>query len=424
DGINLLDDQILIGVGQPTIAPTAGNGIDLADNNNVSGVDINVSAGNVGIEDDGSSVGSLTVSDVAIAGAGQIIDLDTGGTLNITLNSAASTASAGGAIDLAGVGGSFSVTGATTITGVHSGGGIDITGSSVAASFTGGGTIATLTTTAVNYVGNTGSLALGGGLDIVTTSGAGLNASGGGTVTATGSGNSIVSTTGTALSVSGTAIGAAGLTFESISSTGAVSGIVLANTGADGGLTVTGDSGSAVNGSGGTITGSTGAGISLTNTRDVSLDQIIVQNGGNDGIAGSGVVNFALTNSTILNNGNADEEHGIDMTNLTGTATIDNSTIRGSFENNFRLLNTTGTLTSLAITDSTFDHLAVQSGPAGGNGVLITLQASAVITDLAIVGSTFRNNFSNGILVITEDSSRIGADNATSGSTDGAIVAD
>ena len=427
DGINLLDGQILVGDAngslRPTIVATAGDGIDVAENNTISGIDIGSTSG-AGIDDDGGTVGTLTVTDVGIGGArtGQVVDIDNGGTLNVTLNEASSTASTGGAIDLAGVGGTFTVTNATTIAGVHTGGGVDVTGSSATVTLN-GGTVSTGADTAINYVGNSGTLALDGGLDIVTTSGSGLNASGGGTVTATGSGGSITSTTGTALSVSNTTIGAAGLTFESISSTGAVSGIVLANTGAAGGLTVTGDGGSAVNGSGGTITGSTGAGISLTNTRDVSLDQMIVQNGGNDGINGNNVVNFMLSNSTVLDNGNADEEHGIDMTGLTGTAAIENSTIRGSFEHNFRLLNTSGTLDTLEITDSTFDHLAVQSGVAGGSGVLITLHNSAVITDLAIVDSTFRNNFSNGILVNTEQSSRIGEDNAGSGSTDGAIVA-
>ncbi|HEX8126699.1 MAG TPA: Ig-like domain-containing protein, partial [Allosphingosinicella sp.] len=428
DGINLLDGQILIGVGQPVIAPLAGNGIDLADDNNVSGVDIAVSAGNVGIQDDGSSVGNLVVSDVAISGAGQIVDLDTGGTLDVTLNSAASTASSGGAIDLAGVGGSFTVTGATTIVGAHGGGGIDITGSSVAATFAGGGNVATGTATAVNYVGNSGSLALGGGFDILTTGGAGLNASGGGTVTVTGAGNSIASTTGTALSVSNTAIGAAGLTFESISSNGAANGIVLANTGTvagvNGGLTVTGDGGSSANGSGGTIAASTGAGISLSNTRDVSLDQVVVKDGGSDGINGVNIVNFALTNASILDNGNSDEEHGIDLTGLTGTAVIDGTTVRGSFENNFELSNSSGILDSLIIADSVFDHLAVQSGPEGGNGIFIDLSGTAAITDLAIADSTFRNNYSTAILINTAGNSRIGADNATSGSTDGAIIAD
>ena len=428
DGINLLDDQILTGVAtgpvRPTIVTTGGtnHGVELAQNNTVSGLDIGDTMG-ADISDGNGSVGNLTISDVGSSGTGQIVDIDQGGTLNVTLNSASSLVSAGGAVDLANVGGSFTVTGATTITGVHSGGGIDITGASATVSFAGGGTVATLATTAVNYVGNSGSLAIGGGFDIVTTSGAGLNASGGGTVTVTGSGNSITSTTGTALNISKTDIGARRPDVPEHRSNGAVNGIVLNNT-ANGGLTVTGDGGSAVNGSGGTIAGSTGVGISLTNARDINLDQMNVQNGGNDGINGNGVVNFALTNSSVLNNGNADEEHGIDMTNLTGTAAIDNSTVRGSFEHNFRLLNNSRRpLTGLEITDSTFDHLAVQAGPAGGNGILVTLQNTAVITDLAIIGSTFRNNFSNGILINTENNSRIGDDNATSGSTNGAIIA-
>ena len=194
DGINLLNGQTLIGVAdgplRPTIEATAGDGINVAQNNTVSGLDVGNTSG-ADISDSGGTVGTLTISDVGTSGTGRIIDVDQGGTLNVTLNSAESLGSSGGAVDLAGVGGSFTVTGATTITGVHSGGGIDVTGSSVAASFAGGGTVATLNTTAVNYVGNTGSLELGGGFDIVTTSGSGLNATGGGTVTVTGAGNSV-----------------------------------------------------------------------------------------------------------------------------------------------------------------------------------------------------------------------------------------
>ena len=431
DGINLLSGQILVGdeTGsvRPTIVAAAGDGINVAQNNTISGVDIGDTSG-ADIADSGGSVGTLTITDVGTSGTGRIIDVDQGGILNVTLNSAGSTASSGGAIDLAGVSGSFTVAGETNIVGVHSGGGVDVTGSSLTANLAGGGTISTGTATAVNYVGNSGSLNIGGGLDIVTTGGTGFNASGGGIVTATGDGNSIASTTGTALSVSGTSIGLAGLTFESISSAGAVNGILLANTGTTagvhGGLTVTGDSGDSANGSGGTIAGSTGAGILLSNTRDVSLDQVNVQNGGSDGINGTNLVNFALTNSAILANGDGNEEHGIDMTGLTGTAVIDGTTVSGSFEHGFRLLNTSGTLDSLAITDSVFDHLAVQSGPAGGNGILVVLQGTAAVTDLAVVGSTFSNNFATAILINAEGSSRIGADDATSGSTDGAIIAD
>ncbi|HEX8466952.1 MAG TPA: Ig-like domain-containing protein, partial [Allosphingosinicella sp.] len=399
DGLNLLDDQILIGVGQPTVAPLAGNGIDLADNNNVSGIDINVAAGNVGIEDDGSSVGNLVISDVAIAGAGQIVDLDTGGTLDVSLNSATSTGSTGGAIDLAGVGGNFTVTGATTITGLHSGGGIDITGSSVVATFAGGGNVATLNTVAVNYAGNTGALAIGGGFDILTTSGAGLNASGGGTVTVTGAGNSIASTSGTALNVSNTDIGLAGLTFESISSNGATSGIILNSTGTTagvhGGLTVTGDGGSALNGSGGTIAGSTGAGISLSNTRDVSLDQVTVQNGLDDGVRGNNVTNFTLTNAAVTNNGNALQEHGGDFTNLLGTGTFTNVTFSNNEASQVSIVNTSGT-SNLAFTAVTMSSNGVAAAPNGLHGLNVAVQGTAS-ADLLVVDSAFDNLFSNSI---------------------------
>jgi VCBS repeat-containing protein len=259
DGINLLNDQLLYGVANGAVRPTihatgAGNdGIQLAQNNTIAGVDLG-NVNDVGITDGGGTVGTLTITDVGMNGTGQIVDIDQGGTLNVTLNSVTSLGSNDGAIDLNNVGGTFHVAGVTTITGIHSDGGIDITNSSVAASFTGGGTISTNNAKAVNFVGNTGSLALSGGIDIVTTTAAGLTASGGGTITATGAGNSINSAFGTALSVSGTTIGAADLTFESISAGSGVStagvGISLSNTGALGGLHVTG-TGTA--GSGGTI---------------------------------------------------------------------------------------------------------------------------------------------------------------------------
>ena len=52
-----------------------------------------------------------------------------------------------------------------------------------------------------------------------------------GTIAVTGAGNTIATTTGTALDVSNTDIGAAGLTFQSISSNGATNGIRLDHTG-------------------------------------------------------------------------------------------------------------------------------------------------------------------------------------------------
>ena len=263
------------------------------------------------------------------------------------------------------------------------------------------------------------------GFDISTTSGSGFVANNGGTITVSdvGSGNTINVSAGSGATVGfsatgGTTIGAGGVIFDTISQSGGTSGIVLNTTGA-GSFFVLGTGGA---NSGGTITGVTGPGINLTSTGAVSLTRMLVQNGGDDGIRGSTVNGFTLSNSTVLNNGNADEEHGVDLSNVTGSLLVDTSTVRGSFEHNFKLDNQVGTLNTLNIKNSTFDHLAIPGGAAGGNGVLVVTGGTAVITDASISNSVFRNNFSNGILVNAEGASRIGADNATAASTDGFVV--
>jgi VCBS repeat-containing protein len=386
DGINLMDGQTLTGVAsgsvRPTIVAAAGDGVELGENNTISGIDIGSTSG-AGIVDGGGTVGSLIISDVGKTGTGQILDIDEGGTLNVTLNEAASLGSAGGAIDLAGVGGSFTVSGATTITGAQSGGGIDITGSSVTATFGGGGTVSTADANAINFVGNSGALSIGGGFDIVTTSGAGLNASGGGSVTVTGAGNSIVSTTGTALTISGTTIGAAGVTLESASTSGAVNGIVLADTGA-GGFTITG-TGAA--GSGGVIGASSGVGVSLTNTGPVSLTDFAVTGGGDDGIRGNGVNGLAMLRVEVSGNGNLTGEHGMDLIGLTGIVGIIDSSFTGNAEENIHIVNSAGTL-DLTITGATIGNSV---GITSDDGLIIEANGNAVVR-ASVTDSTFTNN--------------------------------
>jgi VCBS repeat-containing protein len=404
DGINLLDGQVLTGVAsgplRPTIVTTGGgsDGIELAQNNTVSGLDIG-NTNDTGITDSNGSVGNLTIFDVGKTGSGQVIDIDQGGTLDVTLNVATSTASNDGAIDLNGLAGSFTVTGATTITGIHSDGGIDITSSSLTATFAGGGTVSTNNAVAVNFVGNTGALALGGGFDIVTTTGLGLNATGGGTLTATGAGNSISSLFATALNVVNTAIGAADATFESISSGGGVNGIVLTNTGAVGGLTVTGDGGSTNNGSGGTIQNSTGDAIKLTGTTGVALDQMSILDSGRSGIDGTDVTDFAFTNGTISNSGTAsiigtgniafnDIASGIN--NLDGVVTITGSTLTDAYDSGIQIYNESGTISNITITDNVLDASG-STLTSKGSGIRIDVNGSAA-SAAAVTAATVSGN--------------------------------
>ena len=126
DGINLANGQTLIGQGQnlvvngvtievgsagltPTIQVTgAGEGVLLAQNNTLSGFNISTTnAAADGIEDGGGTVGTLTISNVSISGTGQAVDIDQGGTLNVTLASVTSTGSSEEGIQLAGVAGSL-----------------------------------------------------------------------------------------------------------------------------------------------------------------------------------------------------------------------------------------------------------------------------------------------------------------------------
>ena len=522
EGINLKDGQTLLGDDQalslpdpfggpaivletssgarPTIhVTTAGDqAIDLGQNNTIHGINVVTDAGTFGLDDGqgagGNAVGTLTVDQMAISGAGQAVDIDQGGALNVSLESLNSTGgaegvqlgttTAPGAVALTGsfsggtgaisgssvsgflvgdgaggasTGGTLTVqyngtitasnaasvvniqdhaTGAVTLTGnlTHNGtSGAGIVLDDDASNFTFSGTTNNLntgTSNAINITDLTGTstVAISGTLNIDTSTGAGINiggtngantnynftggsltvdasgagngfvASGGGTVTVTGSGNHIATVGGTALNISNTNIGASDVTFHDVNANGGTNGIVLNNTGTNGGLTITGDAGSSVNASGGVIQSTTGVGIALTATKDVSLDQMTVQNGGDDGINGNNVTNFSLTNSTVTNNGNALNEHGIDFTNLLGTGTFTNDTFSNNEHNQVQIINNTVAASAASVT---FDGVHVSStglasAPNGSMGIEFDTQ-NAASADLTVKNSSFDNLFSNSI---------------------------
>jgi VCBS repeat-containing protein len=403
DGINLLDGQILVGDAtgsvRPTITATAGDGIDVAENNTITGVDVGSTSG-AGIDDDGGTVGTLTVIDVGIGGArtGQIVDIDHGGTLNVTLNEAASTASSGGAIDLNAVGGSFTVTGATTIAGA-TGGGVDVTsGINLGVTFQGGLDVSSGASTAVNFSGNMGSSTLAiDGMDLTTTTGTGLNVSSGGTVEVTGSGNTIATTGGTAVNVSFATIGGAGVTLESVESLGGSATGIILNTAGSGGFDVTGSA--SIAGSGGTIANKTGAdgvapgqgvGVYINATSNVSLANMAITGNSNGGVVGTNAVDFTLTDSTLTNNGSSGSEGAVKITGLTGTSSLLGNVIGGSSGDNVHIVQTGGTL-DLTIADSASDQAIMGSvnNAIGNDSVFISTTGSASLT-LAVDGVDFQ----------------------------------
>ena len=400
DGINLLDDQVLTGVPsgavRPTIVATAGDGINVAQGNDVAHIDVGNTSG-AGIADSGGTVGTLTVSDVGKTGTGQIVDIDQGGTLNVTLNYTQSLGSSGGAVDLNGVGGTFTAQGWMDITGAQSGGGIDITNSSIVFTLAGGGAVFNTTSAGgVSFVGNTGSFNVTGGFfDVSTTSGTGLLVENGGTVAISGFSNNISSASGSAVIIRNAS--SAGVTLESVTSfSGSANAIILDNAGS-GGFTITGLGGAA--GSGGTITSKTGAdgsttngtGIWIANTSNVSLAHMTISANANGGIVGTNVTNFTLTDSTLnFGNGSNVNEGGIVFNGLIGTASLLGNAIGGSSGDNVSISNSAGSL-NLTIADSGSNQAIIGStnNVTGDDGVSITTSGSASLT-LLVNGVEFQ----------------------------------
>jgi uncharacterized repeat protein (TIGR01451 family) len=248
--------------------------------------------------------------------------------------------------------------------------------------------------------------------DTVSVSNTSTNQSGlvldsGGTVTSTGT-NTINSGTATALNVTNTNIGAAGLTFRSITSVGDGSdGIVLDTTGAAGGLTVTGNGGtctSSASCTGGTISNKTGAdgtsqgvGIYANNTANVSITRMQLNDFSNYAVRGTNVSGFTLNNSHVsgTNGDNAGAGEGsVIFDGLTGTSFFSGDSITGSVGDNFRVKNSSGTST-VKVDGSTFSNASNDNLNTDSSGTA-TINISATNNTFAGAGGDhFQANTTN-----------------------------
>ncbi len=255
-----------------------------------------------------------------------------------------------------------------------------------------------------------GSLHAYGSTSGVTIAGTGLFTGGTG-MQITSGGGAISAPAGAGLSVTNSAIGAANLSFTSISSTNGVNGIRLNNTGMIGGLIVTGTG--AAN-SGGVISGATGDGVSLTGTANVALSSMSIHQSRGNGIYGDAVTGFALANSTVTESDFDNigfNEAGIRFGDLSGNASISDSTVSGTNGDSIRMSPTTAVLNDLAITNSI---IGPNTLAGGGNGVAL-VGAGTSSTKITVTGTAFTGNQGSGFLTtITDDAS---ADITVTGST-------
>lgn len=472
-GLALESSQKLVGAGvalvvggttiysagsRPTLG-SGGAGVICSTNNTIQGLNVNATAGK-GIT--GTNVGTLAIDTVAVTSAnGAALDVDTG-TAAITLDSASSTNSPADGIRLNALNGTVTINGgiltgaagtSMRITGAgsasvtypghlsntsgraveianHTGGTIALSGN-ITNSGTGilvqnnsGGTntfsgaskvLNTGANMAVNLANNPGTTISFNNsvLAITTTSGIGFNATGGAmAINVTGAGNTINSGTATALKIQNSTIGASGLTFQSITSSGGSgTGIILDNTGTNGGLTVTGTGGA---GSGGTIaskTGSdgstaTGIGVYMNNTRSNAFSWMQISDCQNFGIRGLNVTSVTMSNIVVNGtNGTSSPSHegSVIFDNAFGTCALVNSTVRGSIEDNFRVENDSGTLTSFTVANCTIGNNSTNSGNIG---VRIASKVSAVMT-ATVRNCTFQGNRTDSINCDAGDTSTL-----------------
>jgi hypothetical protein len=235
-----------------------------------------------------------------------------------------------------------------------------------------------------------GTITLGGRLDIDTVTGIGVN---------------VFNTTigGPGPTVSGTdLIGTFGMTFESVSvgngASGPTNGIRLDNAGS-GGFTITG---TGANGSGGTIQDTTSDAIVLRNgTQNVELTNIILDDVGQHGVLGTGVVTYLVVNNSQLSDiGDSAGEAAFSFdnpagNNIAGQLTLNNVDVTRYFENGLNIFATSGTVTVDVINGSDFVDGADTAGM--GQAIIIETEGSAG-ADLNVNGSLFDDveNFPNG----------------------------
>jgi hypothetical protein len=433
NGIVLRDGQILTGAGvaftlgglsiaqgtRPVIA-NAGNvggndtGITLGSGNTVSGLNVgDTDAADIA----GTAVGTLTINNVALSGTGRALVIGTSGTLAATFDSIASTSSTGGAVvALTGVGGSLTVTNnAGTDTSISSAvSGISIGTAPAGASFSFGDTSIGSSGTGVNLSGNN-SLATTSfaSLAITTSAGAGLSASNGGSVSVSGTGNTISAAGGTAVNLVSTTIGGTGMTFSSISASGAATGILLDTVGGD--FTANGGSLANVttrgvdinNGAGnftytGTITtsGSTARSVEVTN-----------HTGGT--VAFSGSITDSATGVNLTGNTNAtiNFSGGLALNTTTNAAfTATGGGTVSATQNNTTIVNT--------ITTTTGTALNVANTTIGAGGLTFrSINSTSFGSNSAIILNT---TGSSGGLTVTGNSTA-GSGGTISGKTVNAI---
>lgn len=132
-----------------------------------------------------------------------------------------------------------------------------------------------------------------------------------------------------------------------------------------------------------------GAAIDLQGVSGVTLSNLNVNGGTQIGINGNDVTNLTMNTVTVQNVGDEVLEDGVQLVNLKGTGALTGVIFQNNFHRQLEVQNSSGTLSSFAISSSTFDRGAYLSTAA--QGVLIAGRATASMNVSVKQSSLFRN---------------------------------
>ena len=428
--------------GTRPILISSNDGITLASNNTVRGIDISDTTGH-GLQ--GASVGNLSVSEVSVTGNGGALEITTSGNFGstVTFDELSSNSNAEIGINLTNVNGTLNVTnpGAGLSNGytqpallVNNGnltinypGSINNTaGHAINIQNKSGGTVnlsGNITDSAlgISLVNNTGSVInLSGNLSLTTGFNPAFVADNSGTLSVTGLNNTISTTSGRAVEIQNTTIAAGHVNFVSINQTAGTNAILLNNTGNSGGFHINGNGN--IVGSGGSLSGISEEAILLTDTGNTILNGLTVSNITREAVKGIRVNNLTVSNGSFSTIGTADPQDvfGFDRglmgdNGLQGVALFENLSIANFFERAIDIVNEGGATLDLDIVNVNFDD----NNDVSGEDAIRVQSRGSISTDVLLTNSSFNNIESDILAYFAEGSGANTVEVASTVSTNG-----
>jgi hypothetical protein len=150
---------------------------------------------------------------------------------------------------------------------------------------------------------------------------------------------------------------------------------------------------------GGSISSVTDTSVKLDSARNVTLTRMRLNGSSNFGLNGNSVTNLSVETCLIDGaHGDALNEGALYVTNWLGSGTINSSHITGGANDNIRVVNSTGVLNRLTISNSTITNPSIGANANHGLRFATNVASNAgngVVMNLTVQNSTFRNNRAN-----------------------------